>query len=147
MSEVRVVRENAAKASAIAKKPESAVKPFGAFFEFLPPVIEIQRSDGNLEVTAELPGLKKEEVKVEMMADALVIHGERRNEAREDHEGFHRFESSYGKFYRAIPLPEGVKRDAVKAELGGGVLRIHVPVTEVTKNTRAVPVEHVAAGK
>jgi len=108
------------------------------------PAIDIRRSDGNLEVTAELPGLKKEEVKVEMTADALVIHGERKAEKEEKHEGYSRLERSYGTFYRAIPLPEGVKREAVKAELGEGVLKIHVPVAEIAKNTREVPVEHAA---
>ena len=109
------------------------------------PTIDIERKNGNLEVTAELPGLKKEEVRVEMTADALVIRGERKQEKKEEHEGFYRLERNYGKFYRAIPLPEGVKRDAVKAELGEGVLKIHVPIAEVTKTIHEVPVEHAAA--
>jgi HSP20 family protein len=109
------------------------------------PAIDIQRKDGNLEITAELPGLKNEEVKVEMTPDALIIRGERKHEEKEEREGFYKLERNYGKFYRAIPLPEGVKRDAVKAELGEGVLKIHVPVAEVTKNVREVPVVPAAA--
>jgi len=118
---------------------------FGADVKAWTPTVDVKRSNGNLEVTAELPGLKKEEVRVEMTEDALVIHGERKRENTEDREGFHRYERSYGKFYRAIPLPEGAKREAVKAELGEGVLKIIVPVAEITKNTREVPVEHAAA--
>ncbi len=118
---------------------------FGTEMKAWAPVVDVQRSDGNLEVTAELPGLKKEEVKVEMTADALIIHGERKREMKEEKEGYHRFERSYGNFYRAIPLPEGIKRDAVKAELGDGVLKIHMPVAEAAKNVYAVPVEHAAA--
>jgi len=117
---------------------------FGTDVRAWTPTVDVKRSNGNLEVTAELPGLKQEEVKVEMTADALVIHGERKRENTEEREGFHRYERSYGRFYRAIPLPEGAKREAVKAELGEGVLKIIVPVAEITKNTREVPVEHAA---
>lgn len=121
---------------------------FGTDWKAWTPAVDIRRSsNGNLEVTAELPGLKKEEVKVEMTADALIISGERKLENKEEHEGFYKMERSYGNFYRAIPLPEGVKREAVKAELGEGVLKVHVPLMEVMKNIREVPVENAAAAK
>jgi len=113
---------------------------FGTDLKAWTPAIDIQRKNGNLEVTAELPGLKNEEVKVEMTADALVIRGERKLENKEEHEGFYKLERNYGRFYRAIPLPEGVKREAVKAELGEGVLKIHVPIAEVTKTVHEIPV-------
>jgi len=93
-------------------------------------------------VTAELPGLKKEDVKVELTEDALIIQGERKQEHKEDHEGFHRWERSYGQFYRSIPLPEGAKTDQAKAELTDGVLKVSVPVPEAKKKTtRQVPIE------
>ena len=84
------------------------------------PAIDIQQCNGTLTVTADLPGLKKDEVKVEVTDDALIIEGERKREHKEDHEGYHRWERSYGHFYRSIPLPEGAKTDQVKAELQRG---------------------------
>lgn len=104
------------------------------------PKVDVQRSNGDLVVTAELPGLKKEEVKVEMTEEALVLTGERKLEHKEDHQGYHRYERSYGKFYRSIPLPEGVKTEAAKAELTDGVLKITVPVAEAKKAARQIPV-------
>jgi len=104
------------------------------------PVTDVQYSDGNLVVSAELPGLKKDDVKVEVTEDALTIEGERKQEHKEDREGYHRWERSYGRFYRSIPLPEGTKPEQVKAELKDGVLKVTVPVPETAKKGRPVPV-------
>ena len=104
------------------------------------PRSDVQFCNGNLVVTAELPGLKKEDVKIEITDDALVIEGERRREHKEDHEGYHRYERSYGKFYRSIPLPEGAKPEQATAELNEGVLKVTVPAAEV-KKARQVPIE------
>lgn len=109
------------------------------------PVVDVQRCNGDVVITAELPGLKKEEVKVEMTDNAVVIEGERRQEHKEDHKGFHRFERSYGKFYRSIPLPEGAKTEQAKAELTDGVLKITVPAPEAKPAARQIPVESGAA--
>ena len=105
------------------------------------PAVDIQRCNGDLVVTAELPGLKKEEVKVEMTDEALIIEGERKLEHQEDHEGYHRYERSYGNFYRSIPLPEGAKTELAKAELNDGVLKISVPVPEAKKKVRQITVQ------
>jgi HSP20 family protein len=104
------------------------------------PTVDVHRCNGDLVVTAELPGLKKEEVQVEMTDNALVIEGERKQEHKEDHKGFHRFERSYGKFYRSIPLPEGARADQAKAELADGVLKISVPVMEAKPAMRQIPI-------
>jgi len=105
------------------------------------PAIDVQQCNGTLMVTAELPGLKKEEVRVEVTDDSLIIEGDRKREHKEDHEGFHRRERSYGHFYRSIPLPEGAKIDQVKAELSDGVLKVSLPVPEVKKHIRQITVE------
>jgi HSP20 family protein len=105
------------------------------------PAIDVQQANGNLMVTAELPGLKKEEVKVELSDDALVIEGERKREHKEEREGYYRSERCYGKFYRSIPLPEGAKTDQAKAELSDGVLKVTVPVPETKKKVREIAVE------
>jgi HSP20 family protein len=113
----------------------------GASLQPWTPTVDVQRCNGDLVVTAELPGLKKEEVKVEMTDTALIIEGERKQEHKEDHKGFHRFERSYGKFYRSIPLPEGAKTELAKAELTDGVLKITVPTPEAKPATRQIPVQ------
>lgn len=111
------------------------------------PKVDIHKTDGTLLVTAELPGLKKEEVKVEMTDTNLIIEGERKLEQKEDREGYHRYERTYGNFYRSIPLPEGAGAEQVKAELTDGVLKVTIPVPEAKKNVREIKVEGAAAEK
>ena len=104
------------------------------------PTIEVNQANGNLMITAELPGIKTEDVKVEVTNDALTIQGERKHEKKEEKEGVYRSERSYGRFYRTIPLPDGSKTDQIKAEMKNGVLEVKVPVTESKEKGRQVPV-------
>ena len=104
------------------------------------PAVDIQRCNGSLVVSAELPGLKREEVKVEVTDDALTIEGERKREHKEDHEGYHRYERSYGHFYRSIALPEGAKVEEAKAEMKDGVLKITLPVADTAKKAKQIPI-------
>jgi len=113
--------------------------------ELFAPAVDIKIAEGKLIVTADLPGLKKEEVKIEVTGDAVVIEGERKREEKEEKEGYKKYERTYGKFYRAIPLPEGAKIEMAKAELNEGVLTITVPVPEV--KARQVPIEDATKGK
>lgn len=111
------------------------------------PTVDIQTVNGNLVVTAELPGLKKDEVKVTTTDTALILEGERKLEHKEEEEGFYRYERSYGNFYRAIPLPEGAKAELTKAELTEGVLKVTIPVPEAKKNVHQIKVEEPAPVK
>ena len=72
--------------------------------------------------------MKKEDVKVEVTDGYLTISGERKTEAEEKKEQFYRCEREYGSFYRAVPLPEGVKLEDVKATFADGVLEVSVPL-------------------
>ena len=72
------------------------------------PQVEVFERGGELVVRADLPGMQKDDVAVDITDNTLVIHGERRSEREEEDEGYYRTERSYGSFYRAIPLPEGV---------------------------------------
>jgi HSP20 family protein len=112
----------------------------GSGEEIWAPTVDIQRCSGDLVVTAELPGLKKEEVKVEVTDDALVIQGERNREHKEDHEGYHRYERNYGKFYRSIPLPEGTIAEQAKAEMTNGLLKITVPAPAKKQSVRQIAI-------
>lgn len=104
------------------------------------PTLDVQRCDGNMVVAAELPGIRKEDVRVELTEDALIIEGERKQEHREDHEGYHQWERNYGHFYRAIPLPEGADKGKATAELRDGILKVSFPVSEKRKQIHEVPI-------
>jgi HSP20 family protein len=88
------------------------------------PQVEVFERDGQLVVRADLPGLKKEDIKIGVIHDTLIIQGERKQEQEEKREGFYRSERSYGTFYRSIPLPEGVDPENVSATFQDGVLEI-----------------------
>jgi HSP20 family protein len=102
------------------------------------PEIEVFERDNTFFVRADLPGLTKENVKVEVTNDELTIEGERKLEKEEKKEGFYRSERNYGGFYRRIPLPEYVKTEAARATFKNGVLEVEIPtipVPEVKKRT------------
>jgi HSP20 family protein len=100
--------------------------PFTRDFEHVGwvPEVEVQQNNGQFIVRADLPGLKKDDVKVELTDNLLTISGERKEEKEEKSEGYYRSERSYGSFYRQIPLPEGAKTDTASAEFTDGVLQI-----------------------
>jgi HSP20 family protein len=91
------------------------------------PAVEMSARGGKLIVRADLPGMSKGDVKVEVRDDALCIQGERRQEKREKDKGFTRTECSYGSFYREVPLPEGIDPEQAKATFKNGVLEVTLP--------------------
>ncbi len=105
------------------------------------PPVEVRQQGNNLIVCAELPGLNKDDVKVEVTDEGLAISGERKREEKEEREGYFRSERSYGRFYRLIPLPEGTKIDQAKAQFNNGVLEVSLPVPEAQQKRREIPIE------
>jgi HSP20 family protein len=110
--------------------------------EFYPkmwsPEIEVLERDNKLIVRVDLPGLKRENVKIQTTHDELTIEGERKIEEEKKEEGFYRTERTYGKFVRSIPLPEYVKAEEAVAAFKNGVLEIEmpaIPIPEVKKRT------------
>ena len=94
------------------------------------PQVEVIERDNRLIVRADLPGMTKDDVKVDLDDNSLVIRGERKTEHEEDEEGYYRSERSYGSFYRRIPLPSGVKAEEASADFRNGVLEITTPATK-----------------
>lgn len=92
------------------------------------PALEIEEKNGVMLVKADLPGLKKEEVTVEVTPQGLAISGERKAEMKEEKEGYFRSERTYGEFYRFVPLPEGALVDKALATFKDGVLEVQVPL-------------------
>jgi len=103
------------------------------------PQIEVLEREGKFVVRVDLPGLQKEDVKIEVTHDELTIEGERKTETDEKkEEGFYRTERTYGSFYRRIGIPEHVKAEDAVAAFKNGVLEIEmpaIPVPEVKKRT------------
>lgn len=105
---------------------------------FWAPRIEAFQKGDRFIVRAELPGLKKDDVQVELTDDALTIHGERKHEQEEEREGYYHSEREYGEFHRVIPLPEGVIGESAEASFRNGVLEItmQAPPAEASRGRR-----------
>jgi HSP20 family protein len=90
------------------------------------PQVEVREHGGKLHVCADLPGLRKEDVKLSLEGDQLVLQGERQSSREEGQQGgsFYHTERSYGSFYRSIPLPEGVDPQTAQASFRDGVLEV-----------------------
>lgn len=97
------------------------------------PLVDISEDDKEYLVKAELPELKKEEVKVSVNNGELTISGERKLEKEEKDKKYHRIERSYGSFMRSFTLPEDVSADKVSAEFADGLLKVHLPKGEKPK--------------
>lgn len=102
---------------------------FGREGKFMPEV-NVVETEKAVEVTAELPGLKPEEVKVEMHEGALWIVGEKVEEKEEKGKTFHRMERRTGAFRRILPLPVEVEEGEVEAKFVNGILTITLPKAE-----------------
>jgi HSP20 family protein len=113
------------------------------------PDIEVFQRNDELVVRADLPGLTKDDVKVDVTEDGITIQGERKREHEEEREGVYRSERTYGSFYRTIPLHEGVITDQAKATFKDGVLEITMPAPpeQVRRGRRVEITEGTSAKK
>jgi HSP20 family protein len=112
------------------------------------PGIDVFERDNRLVTKVDLPGMKKEDVKVEVTDGYLTISGERKNEAEEKKENFYRCEREYGSFYRAVPLPQGMKLEDVKASFADGVLEVSIPLPATPEaKARRVEIQEPAPAK
>lgn len=112
------------------------------------PDVEIVQRNNELVIRADLPGMTKDDVKVEVTEEALTIQGERKREHEEEKAGVYRSERSYGSFYRSIPLPDGAMADQAKATFKDGVLEVTMPAPpESVKRGRRLQIAEPATPK
>jgi len=104
------------------------------------PQVEAFEREGKLIVRADLPGLTKDDINVEITDDAIKIRGERRQEKEENEEGYYRSERSYGSFYREIALPSRVNREEANATFRNGVLEITMPAPAREPSSRRIEI-------
>jgi HSP20 family protein len=91
------------------------------------PRIDVKSTGDDMVVYAELPGMSKDDISVEVTDGVLTIKGERKAETEKSEEGWLIRERSYGAFERSLALPEGVEPDKITADYKDGVLEVHIP--------------------
>lgn len=97
------------------------------------PLVDVAEDETEYVVKAELPEVKKEDVKVTVEDGALHIAGERKFEQEQNGRRYHRIERSYGSFDRVFVLPQAIRAEAIRAEFKDGVLEVHLPKSEADK--------------
>ncbi|HDQ99820.1 MAG TPA: Hsp20/alpha crystallin family protein [candidate division WOR-3 bacterium] len=98
------------------------------------PPLDIEETDTNIVIRAEIPGMKKDDIKISLTGDTLCISGERRHEAEQKEKTFHRIERAYGRFLRTLALPADVDGAKVKAGYKDGVLELTLPKSEKARS-------------
>ena len=119
--------------SRLAGWPRGALQANGNKLDWAPSA-NISETDKEYLIRAELPSVKKEDVKVLVDDGVITIKGERKQEREDKSEKYHRVESFYGSFERSFSLPDNVNADAIRCESKDGVLSVHIPKTETQKN-------------
>jgi HSP20 family protein len=104
--------------------------------ELWSPEVDVFQKNNELTIRVDLPGLKREDVTVDITDNDVTIQGERKHEKEEEREGYYRSERAYGSFYRVIPLPEGAMSDQAKATFKDGVLEITMPAPPASRGRR-----------
>ena len=97
------------------------------------PLTDISEDNDNFYLKADLPGIKKEDVKISYTVGTISISGERSQEKETKEKKFHRIERSYGKYYRSFNVPTEIKEDKIKAEFKDGQLTITIPKADEVK--------------
>src|SRR6185369_13159078 len=105
------------------------------------PAVDVFEEGSDVVIRAELAGIKKEDITVEVAGNTLTLSGEKRGEEKVQKKDYYRVEQSYGSFCRTLELPEGAKSDEVKASYKDGLLEIRVPKAPEALKSHAVPIE------
>lgn len=104
------------------------------------PPLDIEETENSIVIRAEIPGMKKDDIKISLTGDTLCISGERRHEAEQKDKTFHRIERAYGRFMRTLILPTDLDGSKVKAGYKDGVLELSLPKSEKAR-AREIAIE------
>jgi len=104
------------------------------------PAINMFEEGNELVIKAELAGIKRDDIKVELSGNLLTLSGEKRDEEKVERKDYYRVEHSYGSFSRTLELPEGVNLDNVKAHYNDGLLEIRIAKKAETRRIQTVPI-------
>jgi HSP20 family protein len=118
--------------SSLARWPRGLREASGGKLEWSPSA-DISETDQEYVIRAELPAVKKEDVRVTFDAGMITIRGERKQQNEDKSEKYHRIETFYGSFERAFTLPENINADAIRCESKDGILTVHIPKTPTQK--------------
>ena len=110
--------------------------PFGQFSQRFSPAVDIREEKDAIVLQVEIPGMKPEDVNVNLEGNLLTISGERKFEQEKEEEGYRRVERSYGSFNRSFTLPDTVELDSCDAEMNDGILTIRVQKTPAAQPRR-----------
>ncbi|MGK6324268.1 Hsp20/alpha crystallin family protein [Sphingomonas sp. DT-51] len=112
----------------------------------LAPHINVSETDKEVRLTAELPGVREQDLHVELNGDVLAIRAEKKEEREEDQENYHVVERSFGTFQRSLQLPFTVEPDQVSARFENGVLTVTLPKGAQQEQTRRIAIQSGKAG-
>jgi len=99
----------------------------------LVPAMDVVESEDHLVISAELPGMSKDAVKITIENGVLTLSGEKKYEQVEEHKDFHSMERRFGSFHRSVTLPRQLDADKAEASFENGVLTIRIPRSEEAK--------------
>ena len=105
------------------------------------PKTNIVEKEDQFMVSLALPGMKKDDIKIAIEENKLVVSGERKAEERTETDKFHRVEMSYGKFARSFRLPKNINRDAIDAKFEDGMLNLTLPKMEEEKTMQTISIK------
>jgi HSP20 family protein len=105
----------------------------GGDSEIIAPALDIYEEKDDIVVKAELPGMDKGDIEVDISDSELTLKGEKKKEEKIEEKDYYRCERSYGAFVRSVELPRDVQADKVKASFKNGVLEVRLPKTEEAK--------------
>jgi HSP20 family protein len=101
--------------------------------EIVAPVVDLYEEKDEIVVKAELPGMDKNQIEVQISGSELILKGEKSKEEKVEEKNYYRCERSYGAFRRAVALPMDVQADKIKASFKNGILEVRLPKTEKAK--------------
>lgn len=105
------------------------------------PSVDLKETDNGYEIDVNVPGMKKDDIKVELDGNTLHISGEKHQKDEDKDKTYHRVESEYGYFHRSFNLPESAKTEDINAEYEEGVLKIQVPKDKEKTETKKIEIK------